>query len=334
MNLPDFKTAAAILYGEDHPVVKSSERAKNPFTNARVVSENTDPSVYHNSQFRRGDPKFVMSRSELQIFARNPHKWIAGFHEDDSDCKEWGTLCDMMLLQPHLVASKIAVPPPFYRNEKGEDKPWNNNANVCKEWNQEREDEGRLIVKQAKFDEAKAAIEILMGDPINADVVNSSAHQVYCMADYTDDQTGIVVPVKILIDLVPDKSHVKLGKVLVDFKTSNDASHGTWAREVKKWGYHLQSAMYLDVYRAATGEDRVEFRHLIQESEAPFEVGRRLMSDNGDLDSFISLGRVSYQGALAHYCRCLEKNEWPGYDTNGLIDGWTPVQPEMWMLKG
>jgi hypothetical protein len=307
---------------------------KNPFTNAKVVSENTEPSVYHNSQFRRGDPKFVMSRSELQIFSRNPHKWIAGFHEDDSDCKDWGALCDMMLLQPHLVKSKIAITPETYTNEKSEEKDWNNNAKVCREWNQQQKDAGRMVVKRDVFDAASDAIEILMSDPINSDAVNSSKHQVFCTADYRDDETGIVVPVKILIDLVPDKAHGKLGKILADFKTGTNASHSAWGREVKKWGYHNQGAMYLDVYRAATGEDRVEFRHLIQESEAPFEVGRRTMSDcEDDMASFISIGRVEYQLALARYARCLEKNEWPGYDTNGLIDGWTPVQPEMWMLK-
>ena len=308
---------------------------KNPFTNARVVSENTEPSVYHNNQFRRGDPKFVMSRSELKIFARCPHKWIAGFHEDESDSKEWGTLCDLMLLQPHLVQAKIAVPDENYVNEKGEEKPWNNNAKVCREWNQQQEDAGRMVVKSAKFGEARAAIEILMGDPINADVVQCSKHQVYCVADYTDEKTEIVVPVKILIDLVPDKAHVLLGKTLIDFKTCADGSHANWAREVKKWGYDTQAALYLDVYRASTGEDRVEFRHLLQESEAPYEVGRRTMSDDPeDMASFISLGRESYRLALARYCRCLEKNEWPGYDTFGPIDGWTPVQPELWMLKG
>jgi hypothetical protein len=306
-----------------------------PFTNARVVSVNTEPSVYHNNQFQRGDPKFVMSRSELRIFARCPHKWIAGFREDESDSKEWGSLCDLLLLQPHLVKDKIAVPPECYRNDKGEDKDWNNNAKVCREWNQAREDEGRMIVKTAKFNDAQSAIGILMEDPINAEVVEFSQHQVYCTADYTDDKTGIVVPVKILIDLAPDKDHVKLGKTLVDFKTCADGSHKSWSREVQKWGYCDQAAIYLDVYRAATGEDRVEFRHLLQESEQPFEVGRRTMYDDpDDLASFIALGRTAYQSALAHYCLCLDTGDWHGYDTHGPIDGWTPVQPEMWMLKG
>lgn len=305
---------------------------KNPFTNAKLVGHDTHPAVYHNSQHRRGSKEFVMSRSELKIFAACPHKWVAGWRQDSSDATEWGTLCDILLLQPHNADGFFAVQPDTYTNDKGEEKPWSNNANVCKEWNQEQQDNGMVVVKPGVYNDATEAIKILMDDPRNAEYVKCSQCQVLCTAEYHDEETGIIVPVKAMIDLVPDKAHQEYGNTLADFKTTTNAAHQVWSREIHKWSYHMQAAMYLDIYNAATGDHRNEFRHLIQESEPPFEVGRRKMYDDpDDLTSFIAIGRIACIEMLKAYCQCLIRNEWPSYDT--YADGWTPVEPEAWMVK-
>ena len=53
-------------------------------SNGKIVRVNTDPGVYHRTAGRRGDPNFIMSRSELTDFAACPHRWLAGVKRQKS----------------------------------------------------------------------------------------------------------------------------------------------------------------------------------------------------------------------------------------------------------
>jgi hypothetical protein len=53
--------------------------AKNPFSNAKVVSHQTNPAKYHELGEGRGLPGFVMSRSELTEFYHCPRRWVRGY---------------------------------------------------------------------------------------------------------------------------------------------------------------------------------------------------------------------------------------------------------------
>ena len=118
---------------------------------------------------------------------------------------------------------------------------------------------------------------------------------------------------------------------LCDLKCVADASPQTWGRQVVKYDWHTQAAFHGDLYRSATGENRTEWLHLVQESNPPYEVGRRHLSQ-----ALVQLGRSRYMQALAKYCRCLSENRWPGYDDGNVgdpIEGWTLIEPEAWMVE-
>lgn len=312
-----------------------STETKNPLSNGRVIGAGIDPMKYHKmanedgSLMKRGQKDFVMSRSELCEFAICPSRWINGYRGDsETSSTEWGQLIDCMVLEPEKFNERFAVTPQTYPDAKtGEPKTWNWNANHCKEWRDNLN--GKIAVKWETFNSAEEAVTRLKSDKLLSALIDCSQKQVFVMAEYHDHETGLVVPIKTLIDLLPAKNHPQFGKSIADLKTSVSAVPRDWRRFVFECDYHTQAALYIDAYTAATNEERIEFRHVIQENFHPYETSRRILSSE-----FLELGRAQYLQALKRYCQCLESGEWPSYDDEGreVIEGWQLVQPEAWMI--
>lgn len=302
---------------------------KNPLRNAKVVGANILPTRYHSLGGMRGDASFVMSKSQLFAFGTCPKRWLDGYVGKDTDATEWGSLMDILVTSPTLFESLVAVCPSTYPadGKKGEpptNKPWTFAANYCKDWRLEQGD--KLIVKHEDYQDAKSAIETLYKDEEIATLIRRSTCQVMVTSEYYDDETAITVPIKCLIDLVPDCKG-PYWKSLCDFKTTTSAHHEAWIKTVWDRGYHWQAALYLDAYAAATGEDRCEFRHIVQESFAPWHVSRELMSED-----YLQVGRLGYLTALREYCQCLSSNQWPGYKAQCVIGGWNLTEARPWMI--
>lgn len=301
---------------------------KNPLTNAKVVGSGITYEVYGRQDSKRGEKEFVMSRGALCEFAHCPNRWIMGFEDEETKSTEWGTLIDALVTSPEAFLNEFAVTPETYQDAKtGEEKDWNWNAKVCKEW---RDGIGKKkAIKGQTYTQACNAVKFLLGDSRIRELIDCSKRQVLWMAEYHDKETDLVIPVKGLIDLLPDKENKTYGRSLADLKTCANAHPGAWPKAVYDHGYHVQAALYLDGYVAATGEDRNTFYHVLQESCPPWQVGRRIVSEE-----FVAIGRQYYIEALKKYAQCLATGVWNGYDDEGrnVIDGWNITHPAPWMV--
>lgn len=262
-----------------------------------------------------------MSRSELFEFNKCPSRWISGYRDGGTKSTSWGTLVDCLLLDDKRFAERFAVKPATYIHEDRTEREWNGNSKVCKQWMADHD--GKEIVSSADVQSCKQSIAILKKDAIVLEMLENSHFQTFVSAQYKDKDTGLSIPIKCLLDIEP-----KSGRSLADFKTGQSADHRPFAKSVSSYAYHWQAAMYLDAYNSATGELRDEFKHIIQESFEPFEIGKRLMSLE-----LVDLGRNQYLMALKRYCQCLTANHWPGYDDLNTLGGWSLVQPEKWMVE-
>jgi len=291
------------------------------FVNARIIKKQASNDEYRKQDYPRGDSRYRVSRSDLCQIAACPHKWLAGGDEGDSTkSTEWGTLIDTLLLSDGL---NIAVTPETYDDGKGGQKPWNWNATVCREWREINQ--GRIIVKPDTLAKAELAVKRIRDDATIAAVLDKADFQVWVQADWqTSDK--MIIPVKGLIDIVP------CGDSLADFKTTATASIRPYGRSIYSFGYHVQAALYLDMWNAATGGKRDAFLHVIQESSEPYEIGRRQLDSD-----WLALGRAQYKQALERYAQCLASKAWPSYDDienpNIMrVNGWTVTSPEPWMI--
>lgn len=106
--------------------------------------------------------------------------------------------------------------------------------------------------------------------------------------------------------------------VLVDLKTTADASPEAFARSVAKYRYHVQAAYYLDGCRKAIKQAGINgvkppkaFVFIAVEKTPPYNVGVYRLNSEAE-----ELGREEYKRDLVSYARCHQSKAWPGYSEN------------------
>ena len=301
--------------------------------NAKVIGANVSYETYSRQDAKRGDGEFSMSRGELVNFASNPAKWIAGFKEDSeaTPSTDWGSMIDCLLTSPEKFDANFAVSPETYPDAKtGEPKPWTGAANFCKAWKKEQGD--KTIIKSETMGSAEKAVSALRENQLIAELFSVSKKQVMVAGFWLDEATGLEIPIRVLIDLMPPKDHAIFGKWICDFKTARDGNPAKWPRVIDDHSYDVQAALITDLWIAATGEDRTDFVHIVQENVAPFHVTTPLPALSAE---FLQYGRTKYQAALAKYAQCLATNVWPSYAPGGeVMFGLQMISPdELWSYR-
>lgn len=319
------------------------------FQNCQILGRDINAKQYHDGKGVRGAKDFRVSPSMLKAFMASPSKWFRGYNYPDSASKDWGSLLDVRLLTPDQFSKVYAIEPETYvtsvmecpscksqtdskkcakcgveRVKVSLSKPWNNLAGECREWVAVQG--GKEIVASDKVNDADKAIARLHEDDIISAWHAASDKQVLVTGEWHDKATGLVIPVECLIDYVPRKD-TEFFSSLGDLKSTTNAALRPFSRWCYTVGYHVQGAFDLDLFNAATDEDRTSWVFILSENYAPWEVGKRLLSQD-----FIEMGRAFYRAALAKYAKCLVSDIWPTYDDNAeAIQGWSLVQPESWM---
>lgn len=98
------------------------------------------------------------------------------------------------------------------------------------------------------------------------------------------------------------------GVVLIDGKTTQDASADGFGRAIWTWGYHLQAAWYADGFEAATGLRVHGFVFAAVESAWPHAAAAYMLGDD-----VMDRSRAECRRLLRLYAECRRTNTWPGY---------------------
>lgn len=118
---------------------------------------------------------------------------------------------------------------------------------------------------------------------------------------WVDAETGIECRAR--PDALSDDS-----RVIVDIKTTDDASEGAFERSIAKWRYHVQAAFYLDGVEAATGTRPDAFAFFVVERSAPYACAFYVL----DADA-LNIGQRDYRARLSALKECRANKQWPGY---------------------
>lgn len=233
----------------------------------------------------------AMSASGIKRFLRSPAHYRAGGSSIDATAAAIGTAAHLAVLEPARFDAEVLAAPRFDKRTKAgkiDAETWAA-ANV-----------GRLALGQDDFDSVRRMADAVRAHPAAAALLSAGIAEVSMM--WSDDATGVAC--KSRADwLRPDG-------LLVDLKTTRDASPGGFARAIGQFGYALQAAWYLAGARAVLREEPAGFVFIAVEKDPPHAVGVYVL-DASSVDA--AAGRIA--SALVRLRECEQTGNWPAYSS-------------------
>jgi exodeoxyribonuclease VIII len=256
-----------------------------------------DAATYH------ADSEAV-SKHGLDLINRAPALYrhrLDNPQREQTPAQRFGTLAHTIVLEEARFHESVALAPKVDRRTKAGREQWDEFTAAHP---------GKEIITEEEFREFVALRDAIRAHPAASSALEH-ASAIEPSLYWTDVDTGVACRAR------PDL--VRRDGIVVDLKTAQDASAGSFAREAIKYRYHVQAAFYLDALRAIEWEADA-FVFVVVEKAAPHLV--QVFAADAD---FLNAGRAAYKADLLRYKSCREKNEWPGYSPDVLplgLPGW------------
>ena len=114
------------------------------------------------------------------------------------------------------------------------------------------------------------------------------------------------------------------GRIMVDVKTTENASPREFARSIATWRYQVQASWYLDGIEQSTGTRPEQFIFICVEKKAPFACA--VYAADAEM---IAAGAKAAARDLEVLATCKAADAWPGYS-----DQIEPISMPAWMTPG
>lgn len=208
--------------------------------------------------------------------------------EEQTPAMRWGTLAHTVILEPDKFDDEVFVLPPCDRRTKEGKETY---AQAM------REAAGRTIITMDEAQQLEG-----MKDAFYADKACRNAVQ---YIEYVEASLY-------WIDQVQDvqcrarMDAIRKDGVIVDYKTTDNASPAAFLRSVMSFRYHVQAAFYLDSLKAVTGQDGT-FLLVAQEKKPPYLACVYIVGQD-----MVDQGRREYMQDLKTYRHCFDTGDWPG----------------------
>ena len=256
-----------------------------------------------------------VSKSQLDHVARSPaHLQYARLHpRKDTSAFKIGRLTHLAVLEPELYMDAVAVSPEVDRRTKVGKATW---ASFCDD-NEGREiltptESAQIRGMQASVSQHPAANLLLSGDgptrelsvyweqftTLSDDLEAPEDHPVLCRC-----RPDLLIP--------PGSVGPIKGGIIVDLKTTRDASFYKFRSSVRTFRYQVQAAWYLRGVNQgfANGEDMFQtFVFIAVEKDPPHGVAVYQLDQ-----SQIAEGYELFRANLSTYARCTQSGLWPSY---------------------
>lgn len=196
-----------------------------------------------------------------------------------------GTLTHRALLEPDSMKEGVAIAPAGMKFNKKDGKKWL------------AEHEGFTVIKYEEYQDILGMMKSVRNHPIAKKFLDNGKKE-QCV--FAHDSSGLLR--KARIDIIPDS-----GNTLPDVKTCRAGDLDSFNKNIMNFGYHRQSAYYLDIMKLI-GREFENFVFICVETFYPYLV----VCYPIDILS-LEIGQKEYQGALARLRLCQDQNYWPGY---------------------
>ena len=270
--------------------------------NASLVRAGIVPGIPIEEYHRHGS----VSKSQLDQFAKSPAHYLASLTtpRKETPAMRIGSIFHGMVLEPERV--KIAVAPVCDKRTKDGKATWeafcleNAGAEIV------TAEEGEMLNGMAASIKAHPAASALLS---GRGIAEGSCF-------WYDERSGELCRCR------PD--WFREDGIIVDLKTTEDASLDGFTRSVAKYNYQVQAAMYADGVEWATGSPVKAFAFIACEKTPPYAVQCFQLDFQAT-----EAGRVTYQNLLLDLADCKINGKFPAYSEKVET-----ISLPNWALKG
>lgn len=255
-----------------------------------LAKRTTDNAAYHRHT--------AVSKSHLDLVARSPlHYWARYLDPNRVEPEPTPAMVIGSALHTHVLELDtwddlyVTLPDGIDRRTKQGKAEWESFSAAS---------EGRTVLSKAD-----AELVMRMGQAIYAHPAAAFLLQRPGQAErsyfWTDEGTELECKCR------PDWM-TNDGQLIVDLKTTEDASPVGFRKSISAWRYHVQAAHYLTGVEVVTGQRPEQFIFICVEKKPPHAVAVYAASPE-----MVAAGERTAETDLARLALCRETGEWPGY---------------------
>lgn len=209
--------------------------------------------------------------------------------DDQTPAMLLGSATHCAVFEPLEFAKRYVVPPKFDRRT---------NHGKLDAANFEAQFPNHTHLTPEQYESAMRMAEAVNKHPLVGQLLALGGVSEFRM-DFTDPRTGALCKMK--------ADRITPSGIILDLKTTKDASPAEFAKSCANYRYHVQDAWYSDGFEAATNVKCEAFIFVAVEAETGIVKPYTL-----DLESR-QLGREQYSLNLDTYLECKHTNIWPAY---------------------
>lgn len=255
---------------------------------------------------------WAISNSDLKVFGGDsPAHYAAkinGAPEDDSGLTEderktlvMGKLVHLAILEPERFGRDKShyVKPLTYHDDKGTEKTWNGNANVCKAWIEEHSD--KPIISEKEERRIFGARNAVLAHPVaGALLISQGMNEVSVFAKHS--ATGLTLRMR--ADRLTEDEQGR--PWCVDLKSCPNVD--AFVKSARDFRYDIQSVVYTDVL-ALAGVGEATFCFIAFELVPRYGIHavRIICLDH----ETTTAARARYEAELVRLAECRRTDEWP-----------------------
>ena len=252
------------------------------------IHEGIPAEIYHRKELG------VVNKGALDQLARTPkhyRAWLADTEQHDTPALLFGRALHALVLEPALFAREWARQPDFgdLRTKAGKERR--------DDWATSHR--GVATVSADDWERLQAMRDAVMGHPIAGKLFTGGVSE--STAIWTDHDTGLLC--KSRMDY-----YVAARGLVIDLKSTEDASDDGFARSVAKYRYHVQHAHYASAFQTLGHELRA-FLFAAVEKSPPYAVAVHCIDADAE-----ARGMQLRSRDMATLNRCLQTDTWPGYE--------------------
>jgi hypothetical protein len=277
-----------------------------------VSSESPDEECLDNADYHR---HAAVSKSHLDQIARSPLHYYARYVDpnrvlpEPTPAMRLGTAVHTLTLERETWEERYIVAPNVDRRTKVGKEAWSEFEAEAGGREVISADDRALVSRMAEAVWTHPAAAMLLNLPGQAETTHM----------WVDGDTGLQCKCR------PDWL-TSDGSLIVDLKTTEDASPAGFRKSIGNFRYHVQAAWYLHGLAQATGRRPDQFLYVCVEKKPPHAVAVYA----ADIE-MIGIGYETAARDLQRLAECKASASWPGYSDEVQIiglPGWMRPRPD------